>query len=273
MIFFSNLFKKTFATHYIGQLRFFECIKTHESFLYGSSAVNLTLDILIREVFNKRYTADYSVQNLDLIEIDTEIKKISWIKNIKFLLDSDYSEIENRHDVKFFPCNYFFTLAKSLDFQSIDSDYFVFLTSDLIFSSKIKPIKSVIDQLEYSKKPAVYGMYFEENNQKLIVTRALVLNNAAVEAVMSNWKYALDKYLNEEHEYSLRNEYATFRLFQLCGIETFKNLSMSGEIIRFRSNMDMNILDTDILLAQQSEFSKMKRTFVEDIRNGKYKNK
>lgn len=272
MNFLFRLIKKKFNIHYVGQLRYIECIDLHKSFIADASSVYITVDTLIREVFNRQYTARHSINDLTIEDIRNKISDIKWINDAQLLTDSDYSEIENRHSVEFFSCNYFFTLSKSLSSQNLN-DYAVLITTDLVFSPEINPIKKIINQIDHTETPTVYGMYLVENNQKLIITRLIIVNKAAAELIRINWKDALLNYFNEDHEYKLRNEYSTFRLFQLCGINQFLKLNAGGDIIRFRSNMVLHDLDTKNLLKQQSEFSNMKRQFVEDIRNGKYKNK
>lgn len=272
MNFLSLFSKKTFSVSYIGQLRFYECLKTHKNAIVGATLVSCTLDSLIREVYNKKYTAEHSIMNYTLDEILIDIKKYNWIQDFKLLNDDDYKDIDNRYSVDFFPCNYFFTLAKSLNSKLNKSDYNIFLTTDLVLFDSSPTFKSIISNIKHTRKPTVYGAYFVENDTKLLVTRILIINRAAIELIEKNWNDALQQYYKETHDFKLRNEYATVRLFELSGIDNFQDLNFSGEIIRFRSNMDINDLTPKVLLAQQKEFSQNKKIFVtKGIKNGNRK--
>jgi hypothetical protein len=271
MNFLSLFFEKTFSVSYIGQLRFVECIETHRNLIKDAKTVSCTLDGHIREIFNRRYTATHSVFDLDETSILLYIKKIDFIKSFRLLQDSDYADFPNKDSVEFFPCNYFFTLAQSL-YDSDDSDYTLYITTDIIFSSNSFDFKTIISKIQHTSEPIVYAKDFVQQDTRLLVTRIIILNRSAKELIKNNWKTALDTYLKENHEFKLRNEYATIRLFELCGIKTIKNFNFHQETIRFRSNMDFNNLDTTTLLEQQSQFSENKRQFIIECRNGKHKN-
>jgi len=249
----------TFSVTYVGQLRFVECLSTHYKF-FKDSYVSASITPTIVESWDITPLARHSVYPDKLLDDSIDnLKSNTLINKIHILTDTDYVDYDN-HSIDFFPCNYFFTFAKNC--ESIKTDYVILMTTDLIFFDLAPQslFQDSINQHTNTTTPTVYANVVDENDIT-IGTHIIYLNAAAVECVKANWKYALETYLGEEHPFKLRNEYATWRLFHLCGINCFESLRLPTEIVRFRANMNfenLNILSSKQLLAEYRKIKQIK---------------
>lgn len=260
----------TFSVHYIGQLRFYECMLTHRKITNRASSIYCTVSPDIKEVWNASFKARHSVYEKSLNQIIDEIRSYQseWLTDFKLLTERDYSEVSDPNTIKFWPCNYFFTLGKSL--RDDGSDFSIFITTDLIFCDE-STLDKMVNQYVVTSVPTLYCENIDNNNE-LINTQVICINSSARRLIIENWKHALEQVRAEDHEHILRNEYITFRAIQLCGISCFKKLSINNSIVRFRSNMSLEDIDYQILDTQYREYSKEKREFI-NARNKKSKQK
>jgi len=254
----------TFSVKYIGQLRYYECIKNHRVIVEGAKNISCTLIPFIKETWKGTFKAKHSIKEKSLDDIALDIGRISWINDFKLLEENpeEYLDYKNTTIIHLFPCEYFITLAKSL--SDIDCDFDVFITTDLIFSSNTQLVAETLSRYTVDEIPTIYCNQVD-NNKSLMSTQVMCINRAARNCIIKNWKSAVETFLLEDHEFKYRNEYVTMRLLNLCGIETVNELRMWADVIRFRDNMDIqNLTNVRNIKLLSAEYSNSKREFIND---------
>ena len=252
----------TFSVNYVGQLRYYECMKTHKSILEGAQHVSGAVIPFIKETWKGSFKARHSVGIKDLNSIISDINSFTWINQFLMLSENkdDYLEFTDISIIHLFPCEYFITLVKSLEADA--SDFIFFITTDLIFFPNKPVFKNIIENYD-DNVPTAYVRYISSDRTDIISTLVICINNLARDKILKNWKQAIAIFLKEDHPDKFRNEYATLRLFELCGIESIKRLDMNLETVRFRNNMSLDsITNLKYLKTQSKLYSAEKEKFI-----------
>ena len=252
----------TFSVNYVGQLRYYECMKTHKNILEGAQRVSGAVMPIIKETWKGSFKAKHSVDTKDLNSIISDITSFKWINQFLVLSENkdDYLEFTNTTIIHLFPCEYFITLVKSLEADT--SDFIFLITTDLIFFPNEPVFKNAIENYDNIVSTA-YVRYIFSDRTDIISTLVICINKLAKHMILKNWKHAIEIFLKEEHPDKFRNEYVTFRLFELCGIESIKRLDINLETIRFRDNMSLDsVTNLEYLKTQAKLYSVEKEKFI-----------
>jgi len=254
----------TFSINYVGQLRYYECMKTHKGILEGAHRVSGAVIPFIKETWKGSFKAKHSVDTKDLTSIISDITSFEWIDQFSIISESkdDYLEFTDISIIHLFPCEYFITLVKSLEADT--SDFNFFITTDLIFFPNKPVFKNTLENYD-TDVPTAFVRYVSNNRTDLISTLVIGINKLARELILKNWKQAIEIFLKEDHPDKFRNEYVTHRLFELCGIQNIKQLNINLEIIRFRNNMSLDVItNLKYLKTQSNEYSIEKKKFIHE---------
>lgn len=252
----------TFSVNYVGQLRYYECMKTHKSILEGAQHVSGAVIPFIKETWKGSFKARHSVDIKDLNSIISDINSFTWINQFLILSENkdDFLEFTNTSIIHLYPCEYFITLVESL--KDDTSDFTFFITTDLIFFPNKPVFKNSIENYD-DNVPTAYVRHIFSDRTDIISTLVICINKLARDVILKNWKQAIEIFLKEDHPDKFRNEYATLRLFELCGIESIKKLDMNLETIRFRDNMSLDsITNLKYLKIQSKLYSAEKEKFI-----------
>lgn len=252
----------TFSVNYVGQLRYYECMKIHKNILEGAQRVSGAVMPVIKETWKGSFKARHSVDTKDLDSTISDITSFKWINQFLVLSENkdDYLEFTNTSIIHLFPCEYFITLVKSLEADT--SDFTFFITTDLIFFPNEPVFKNSIENYDNTVSTA-YVRYIFSDRTDIISTLIICINKLAKDIILKNWKHAIEIFLKEDHPDKFRNEYATLRLFELCGIKSIKRLDINLETIRFRDNMSLDsVTNLKYLKTQSKLYSEEKKKFI-----------
>ena len=252
----------TFSVNYVGQLRYYECMKTHKSILEGAERVSGAVIPFIKETWKGPFRAKHSIDTKDLNNIISDITSFKWINQFLTLSENkdDYLEFTDTSIIHLFPCEYFITLVKSLGVDTCDFNFFI--TTDLIFFPNEPVFKNSIENYD-NNVPTAYVRYIFSDRTDIISTLIICINKLAKDIILKNWKHAIEIFLKEDHPDKFRNEYATLRLFELCGIKSIKRLDINLETIRFRDNMSLDsVTNLEYLKTQAKLYSAEKEKFI-----------
>ncbi len=233
---------KKYSVTYIGQARYIDCIKFHKTNLGAPTDITAVLNTNIKEKVNFNALCKHSVNgNLTNKQITDTLKSLLDFKDIQLLEDNDL-QID-------LACQLFYTLVKSIE-THYDYDFILFLTTDLIFVDRDFVMKEKVENLSISE-PTVFCR-IDKND---FYPRLFIINNLAIQNIRANWKTAFELFKNLEEEGKDRNEFATRKLFEFCGIRIQEVEYFYA--LRFRPNMDIKSIvgkRFDLLTDQEQEY-------------------
>lgn len=239
-----------YCVSYIGQVRYLECIQLHRDVYSGESNITAILNQDVSEKVKFQSRCKHSLEgNITEDQIKNKLSELN-ISDAVILKNKDFPLMET---LLGFPCQLFYTIVKTVEKYS-DYDFMLFLTTDLIFVEDHLIMKRIVKTLPINE-PMVFCRIDEEN----FYPRIFILNNLAVQNIKANWQTALKMYQDLVAEGKDRNEFATRKLFEYCGVKIQQVDFLYA--LRFRPNMDFkNVVNKNykLLTQQEHEYSDFK---------------
>ncbi len=235
-----------YCVSYIGQVRYIDCIQLHNDVYDGKSNITAVLNYDINEKIGFVSQCKHSFAgNLTKDQIKKDLLNLG-IRDVDLLNNNDFPLMDTQISLA---CQLFYTVAKTLETHS-DYDFSLFLTTDLIFTEDQFITKHLVKNLPINE-PIVFCRLDGES----FYPRMFILNNLAMQNIKTNWKTAFRMYEELVAEGKDRNEYATLKLLEYCGLKIQPVNFFYA--LRFRPNMSwQSVIDKDYrsLAEQESNY-------------------